>query len=184
MNKEEILQQITWDSYGIGKITLLVPLFGQSLPFVFFAENADSPTITDKMVACVDDVLALRPAAIQRVKELLWEECLFAFQVADYGVDILEGETTLQAHLREFEVANAEDAYQKSEVEEIHISSENDSFEGRYAEIKISTASYNYISMIVKNGQIIDFDDDGTYIGWFEQDEQNAHKKRSKTLGD
>ncbi|MDJ1482709.1 hypothetical protein QNI16_19570 [Cytophagaceae bacterium YF14B1] len=184
MNKEEILQQITWDSYGIGKITLFVPLFGQSLPFVFFVENADSPTLTDKMVACVEDILALKPEDILRVKELLWEECLFAFQVADYGVDILDGETVLQAHLREFEVANAEDAYQKSEVEEIHISHENEVFKGQYAEIKINTASDNYISVIVKNGQIIDFDDDGTYLGWFDQDEQDAHKKRKKTLGD
>ena len=40
----------------------------------------------------------------------------------------------------------------------------------------------NLISIIVKNGKIIYYDDDGTYLGWFENDEQYAHNKRSKIL--
>ncbi|MEL6638556.1 MAG: hypothetical protein AAFW73_22935 [Bacteroidota bacterium] len=39
------------------------------------------------------------------------------------------------------------------------------------------------ISIIIKNGKVIDYDEDGTYLGWFEADERHAHHGRLKTLG-
>jgi hypothetical protein len=184
MTKEEILDKTSWDYYNIGNCPLFVNLFGQEIPFIFFQEHEPKPSITDKMTECVNDVLSLAKSEIETIKEMLWEECNFAFEVADYGYRPKELENHLEAHLNGFGILNKEDSYLKSQIKEIHIAQENDNLHGRYAEIKIDSSSDNLISIIVKNGKIIDFDDDGTFLGWFENDEQHAKKAREKTLKD
>lgn len=176
----QIADATEWDVNDLGNLTLAVPLFGDDLAFVLFPAPDGKPVVTDKMAATVNDVLDLPPAEQQRIKEMLWDEANFAFQVADYGVEPEGDETPLQAHLREFGVATPEDAYERSTVREVHIF---DEFIGRFAEIKVDTAAENRISIIVKNGRIIDWDDDGTHLGWFDEDEQTAAKKRQKVLG-
>lgn len=179
MTKSEINELVKWDEYGCGHLRLFMPLFAKELQFVLFGNLPTTPAVSDKTAATVNEVLALQPENLDRVKELLWEECNFAFQVADYGVEAEADETPLQAHLREFGISSPDDAYNQSDIQRIHIS---DEFGGRYAELKVNTGSENLISIIVKNGQIIDFDDDGTYLGWFDEDELYAHKKRQKVI--
>jgi len=180
MTKSELDELVRWDDLNLGHLTLFVPLLSRELAFVLFAGSATGSEVTDKMTATINDVLALGPEDLGRVKELLWEECNFAFQVANYGVESEEGETSLEAHLREFGLSEPNDAFDQSEFREIHIT---DECAGRYAKIKVNTGSENYISIIVKNGRIVDFDDDGTHLGWFDDDEQHAHQERKKVLG-
>jgi hypothetical protein len=182
MTKKEILSKTTWDYYEIGTCPIYLPLFEKEIPIVFFQDHAPEPSITDKMLACVNDLIALERSEIETIKEMLWEECIFSFTVADYGFEPEDGETHLEAHLKGFEISNKEDAYAKSVVKQIQINQQNDKFMGRYAEIKINSASDNLISIIIKNGKIIDFDDDGTYVGFFEKDDQYAKKNRTATL--
>lgn len=182
MTKEEILSKTVWDEYEIGNCPIFVDLFDKEIPFIFFQNHKEKYNITEKMVKCVDDVLTLDKSELNTIQTLLWEECNFAFTVSHYGFEAKNDETHLQAHLNGFGISRKEDAYSKSEIKEIHIAQENDKLNGRYAEIKIDSASDNLISVIVKNGKIIDFDDDGTYLGWFEKDEQHAKKVRKKTL--
>jgi hypothetical protein len=85
MTKAEISEQVTWNEDGFGHFRLFVPLFAKELPFVLFG-NLPTPAVSDKMAAIVNDVLALQPENLERVKELLREECNFAFQVTHYGV--------------------------------------------------------------------------------------------------
>lgn len=181
MTKTELTAQTTWDDNELGNLSLFVPLFGETIEFVLFPEPGKTPEVTDKMTAIVNDVLLLPPGQLDRVKELLWEECRFSFHVADYGVEPLEGESHEEAHFREFGIYNPEDAFAKSHIAAIHVT---DELEGRYAAIKVKTGSQNYISLIVKNGSIIDLDDDGTYLGWFDKDEQHAHKKRQRLMAE
>lgn len=182
MTKEELLKNTTWDEYEMGNCPLFVPLFGKKIPFIFFQEHQHKPTITDKMTECVHEILLLNISELELIKELLWEECNLAFTISDYGYEPKVGETHLEAHLRGFGIKNKEDAYSKSDIKEIHIAQENDNLEGCHSEIKIDSASENLISIIVKNGKIIDFDDDGTYVGSFEKDEKYAQKQRTIIL--
>jgi hypothetical protein len=85
------------------------------------------------MLAAVNDILALEKSELETVKEMLWEECVFAFTVSDYGFEPDEGETHLEAHFKGFEISNKEDAFNKSKIQEIHIAQENDELSGRYA---------------------------------------------------
>lgn len=179
MTKAELAAITVWDDNKLGNLSLFIPLFNDTIKIVLFPDL--DPGVTDKMAAIVNDLLQLKQDQLGRVKELLWEECLFAFHVADYGVERMEGESHVEAHLREFEISNAEDAFAKSSIREIHVS---DEFKNRYAEIKTETCSDNYISLIVKNGHIIDFGDDGVFLGWFEEDELYLHKKRQQLLAE
>lgn len=183
MTKEELLKNMTWGDYDIGRCSIYVPLFDKEMTFVFIQEHMPKPTITDKMTQSVNEILALKKSELPTIKEMLYEECLFAFQVSDYGCEAKEGETDLEAHLREFEISNKEDAYAKCHIEEIFVNQENDEFTGSYGQIVIDTASDNLIHIIVKNGKLIDWDDDGCYVGFFEKDEQYAKNARKKTLG-
>ncbi len=181
MTKEEIVNKTTWDYYEMGNCPLFVNLFDQEIPFIFFQDHKPNPSITDKMVESVNDILALNKSEMETIKEMLWEECNFAFTVSDYGFEPEGDETHLQAHLNGFGILDKDDAYAKSEIKEIHIHQEYDELNGRYAEIKINTASENLISIIVKNGRIIDFDDDCT-LSVFDNDEQTARKRRNEIL--
>ena len=182
MTKEAILKSTTWDDYGMGTCPIFIDLFGEVIPFIFLQSCEPKPNISDKMVESVNEILSLTKSDRETIKDMLWEECLFSFQVADYGFEPEEGETHLDAHLREFEISNKEDAYSKSVVQEIQISQENDGLTGRYLEIIIDSASDNLINIIVKNGKIIDFDYNGCNLKTFETDEQHAKKNRQKTL--
>lgn len=181
MTRAELATNIVWDENGLGNLSLFIPLFNESLNIVLFPDYYKPREVTEKMADIVNDVLQIQPDQLGRVKELLWEECLFAFHVADYGVEQQEGETHVEAHLREFGISNAADALSKGTIKEIHIA---DEFKNRYAEIKVDTCSDNYISLIVKNGQIIDFGDDGVHLGWFEEDDLYLHKKRQKLMAE
>ncbi len=180
MTKAEIAAQTVWNDDDLGKLSLFIPLFNAPVEIVLFPELDQAPEVTDKMTAIVNDLLQINEDQLSRVKDLLWEECQFAFYVADYGVEPLEGESNKDANFREFGIRDAEDAFAKSNIEAINIS---DKFKGRYAKIMMNTGSENYISLIVKDGRIIDFDDDGTFLGWFDEDELHAHKKRQRVLG-
>lgn len=179
MTKSELVGRVRWDDLNLGHLTLFVPLLSRELPFVLFGGEENGSEVTDKMTATIHDVLALPPEDLAKVKELLWEECHFAFQVTDYGVEREEGESSLAAHLREFGISGPDAAFDQSEFREIHI---RGGFAGRYAAIKVTTGSESSVSIIVKNGRIVDFDDDGTHLGWFDADEQRAQHKRKKLL--
>lgn len=182
MKKQDIEKNIHWDHYGIGYIDLPLPLFDKVIPFELFVEKEANPKISDKMFATVQDVLNLKPDSIEEIKELLWEECNFSFTVANYGCRPKDGETVKAAHFREFGINDLHDAFEKSSVKGIQIHCDSDKLEGRYAEIKMETATDNLISIVVKNGKVIDYDEDGTYLGGFESDEQNAHNNRERVL--
>lgn len=181
MTKAELAAITVWDENKLGNLSLFIPLFSDTLKIVLFCDFDQAPGVTDKMTAICNDLLQIQQDQLGRVKDLLWDECLFSFHVADYGVEPMEGESHVDAHLREFEIHNGEDALAKSSIKEIHVS---DEFNNRYAEIKVDTGSDNYISLIVKNGQIIDFGDDGVHLGWFEEDDLYLHKKRQKILAE
>ncbi|PID35819.1 MAG: hypothetical protein CR993_08085 [Rhodobacterales bacterium] len=111
---------------------------------------------------------------------MAWEECCFAFTVSDFGIPPQDGETDLQANLRHFGVPDAESAFKKLKFKEIHF--EENEYSSRFAILLVETVTGDMINVIVKNGEIIDFSEDGAYLSWFEEDAKYAHKQRQTTL--
>lgn len=181
MTFDEIAQQTQWNhNKGLGNLTLFIPMLDAHLPVVLFPHIDADPAVTANMVETINDVLQLTPAEIPRIKALLWEEAEFAIKVTDYGgVRPQPGETREQAHFRHFGLHTPDDALAKCQIREIHVT---DEYAHRYAELKIDTATDNLVSIIIKNGRIIDFDDDGTHLGAFDDDDRHAHNLRQRTL--
>ena len=182
MTKEELLNKTNWDDHEMAVCPIFVNLFDRIVPFNILQEYKATPSITDKTTACVNDILLLDKSELETIKDMLWEECQFAFQVSDYGFEPEAGETHLEAHLKGFGISSREDAYSKCNIKGIHIYQDGDKFENRYSVISVDTASDNLIDVIVKNGKIIDFDYNGTSLGFFEEDEQHAKKCTSKDI--
>jgi len=182
MTKEEIENNTVWNEYEQGKCLLHVAMFEKEIPFIFFKNFKPESSISDKMVQSINHILTLDKSKIAIIKELLYEECLFSFQVADYGCEPKEGETDLEAHLREFEIHSKEDAYEKSTIKQINIQQDYDALNGNYSEIKMMAPTDELVSIIIKNGEIIDFDYDGCTLSVFDDDEQAAKKNREKVL--
>lgn len=180
MKPTDIESRVGWDAYGQGSIVLAVGLFGAELTFTLNPADGAALTVTPKMAQTIADVLALTPAHLPVIKQMLWDEANFAFSTVDYGVQPMRGETHLEAHSRAFGIANPDDAFAKSAVLGVQIV---DEFSARFAELKIDTGTDNLISIIIKDGRIIDWDHDGTYLGWFENDESSAAKRRAGTRG-
>lgn len=114
MTKPDLEKNLRWDDYGIGHVNLPVPLFGKEIEFELFAGDYEQPTVSGKMFAAVTDVLNLPVHSIEKIKDLLWEECDFSFTVGDYGCRPEEGETAKEAHFREFDLHSKEDALAKA----------------------------------------------------------------------
>jgi hypothetical protein len=179
MNKHAKL--VKWDEYNIGHLTLPVPLLSRDVPFELMVTKTP-PVVSPKMWRAVEQVLALPQTDIAKVADLLWEEANFAFTVVDFGVQAREGETALQAHLRAFGVVNPQDALKKATVKAVQILQENDEFDGLYAEIQINTVTDSMISIIIKDGVIVDFDDDGCWLGDYDDNPNEARDARKAVL--
>lgn len=182
INKKEFEKRIKWDEYGIGYIPIYLQFFNQDILFEIFSNYDKKPSISDKMYSTIKDIINLPVGVIGTIKNLLWEECNFSFSVTDYGCEPKDGETVIEAHFREFGLTNSQDAFEKSNIQAVQIHHKSDKLNARYVEIKIDTATDNLISIIVKNGEIIDYDDNGTCLDWFEIDNQKAHHNRMKIL--
>ena len=175
--------KIKWDEYDMGTIDLLVPLFGKEVEFTFYTQ--DNPrVISDKVKHAVAQVQALSSDNLAQVKDLLLENAQFCFEVTDYGAPRKDGETHLDATKRLFGIYTAEDAYSKSTLKSIHIDAKMDEMTGTYASLVFETFNRELIHIIAKNGRIIDYHDDGGWIGTYEDDDRTSHKMRQDTLED
>ena len=94
----------------------------------------DAGGVTDKMIACVNDVERLGPEHLSRVKELLFEHCTMCFEATSYGhVFAEEGEDETEATRRTFGIRTPDDAYAQAHFEYVAVDGENDRLKHRYA---------------------------------------------------
>jgi hypothetical protein len=121
MTQAGILQRCHWDEQDWATITVDSVLFGQPVTVCFMPAYNAGRVITAEMVAVLHDFLALTPAELPAIKQLLWDDCLRDFAKTDYGVDVEPGETDVQANQREFGIHHAEDAYAQCQVKQFSI---------------------------------------------------------------
>ncbi|PPJ44479.1 hypothetical protein C0075_26385, partial [Rhizobium sp. KAs_5_22] len=107
------------------------------------------------------ETLALGHDDLLKIEALLWEECRFAFETGDYGIDVRPEETRVDAHLRAFELAGPRDALRKAQLLQVYI---HDDSVSRFVCLETDTVSGNRICVIIKNGRIVDFDDSATLL--------------------
>jgi len=155
MSKEELLQACHWDEYNGAKLEVYSEMFGRNIEVRFMPDFDSGRMITDRMVAVMNDFLALTRADLATVKQYLWEDCLRDFEEIDYGVEVADGETHLEANQRDFGIRNAEEAYAKSSLTQLSIP-EEPKLRNRYGAIDFAPEWAGHgCSIIMKNGRLI-----------------------------
>lgn len=179
MHQDELATLIRWCDEGCGHFELLLPMVGQTVAFTAIPADRSAPAVTERMAQTLRETLALGHDDLLKIEALLWEECRFAFETGDYGIDVRPEETRVDAHLRAFELAGPRDALRKAQLLQVYI---HDDSVSRFVCLETDTVSGNRICVIIKNGRIVDFDDSATLLNWFENEERYAHKRRQVIL--
>ncbi|GAB3838829.1 DUF6985 domain-containing protein [Hymenobacter jeollabukensis] len=156
MTQAEILKHCQWDDLDFATLAVDSALLGQSVTVRFMPAFDSGRVITEQMVAVLNDFLALTPAELPRVKQLLWDDCQSDFDNIDYGVQPGEGEIYQQVNRREFGIYNAEDAYAKSNLQHLSIPEEELGLRHRYGAIDFEPEWAGHgCSIIMQDGRLI-----------------------------
>ena len=170
MTRDELLRTCTWDQYDFANITVESALFGRPVQVQFMPEYDSGRVITERMVAVLNDFLALSPADLPTVKQLLWADCLDSFQDIDYGFQAAPGETELATNQREFGIYSAEDAYAQSNLTQLAIP-EEPALRHRYGAIEFDPGWAGHgCSIIIKDGQLLATDANDRHFSKYEDD--------------
>ncbi len=174
MTHDELLRTCTWDQDDFANITVESALFGCPVQVRFLPEFDSGRVITERMVAVLNDFLALSPADLPTVKQLLWADCLDDFENISYGFGPDTGEPELVVNQREFGIYSAEDAFAQSNLTRVSIP-EEPTLRHRYGAIEFEPAWAGHgCSVIMKDGQLIGTYSNDYYFGKYEDDDEAA----------
>ena len=169
MTHDELLR--TWDKHNFATLTVESALFGHPVTVQLMPKYDSGRVITDRMVTVLNDFLALSPANLPTVKQLLWADCLDTFEKVSYGFEAAPGETELEANQREFGIYSAEDAYAQSNLTQLAIP-EEPALRHRYGAIEFEPEWAGHgCSIVMKDGQLIATDSNDWYSSKYEDDE-------------
>ena len=71
MTKKELSINIKWDEFEMGTCRLFVETLDKYIPSVFFQDHKPKPTVTDKMMKAVNDILDMDMSEFDRLGELV-----------------------------------------------------------------------------------------------------------------
>jgi len=92
MTKKELSINIKWDEFEMGTCRLFVETLDKYIPAVFFQDHKPKPTVTDKMMKAVNDILDMNSSEFDRLNEILGEKnCKIKEIHIDQDNDVYEG---------------------------------------------------------------------------------------------
>lgn len=74
MTKKELSINVKWDEFEMGTCRLFVETLNQYIPAVFFQDHKPKPTISDKMLQGVNNILDMNINEFDRLAEILGVE--------------------------------------------------------------------------------------------------------------
>ena len=74
MTKKELSINTTWDEFEMGTCRIFVPVLDQYIPTVFFQDHKPKPTISNKMLQGVNDILDMDENEFARLEDILGVE--------------------------------------------------------------------------------------------------------------
>ena len=89
MTHDELLRTCTWDQYDFANITVESALFGGPVQVRFLPEFDSGRVITERMVAVLNDFLALSPDELPTIKQLLWADCRMISRTSATASDLI-----------------------------------------------------------------------------------------------
>ena len=92
MTKKELSINITWDEFEMGTCRIFVETLNQYIPAVFFQDNKPKPTVTDKMLQGVNNILDMNSEEFSRLEEIIGTETYKIKELHfDQDNDVYEG---------------------------------------------------------------------------------------------
>lgn len=171
----------TWDDYGMARAQVSVPGLGWQLTCVMFPEGDQ---LTPAMLARLAEVCAMPSEQRPVLQALLWDHPRFTFHVADYGVQPREGEDTITAHLRDFEVPTPDAVLAATTPRSLHIFEEHDGLSHRLATLTMEAVTGDLIDVVIRDGVFVGVDDNGINLSDYEDNPTYAADMRARHVGD
>jgi hypothetical protein len=94
----------------------------------------------------------------------------FLFTVVEFGVEQRPGETSVEAHRRDFEVETPATTLARTVPRGIHVFEEDDDLTHRLAAIKVEDPGSEVLMVIVRDGRIYDVVEDGALLSSYDVD--------------
>ncbi|MEM6764053.1 MAG: hypothetical protein AAF655_03980 [Bacteroidota bacterium] len=171
MTREDILLNSIWTS---GKMMVYSDFFRQEVQLSLFTSDFNLKNtkhiISEKFVETLNDFLNLSENSKPLIKQLLYKHCVACCENISYGFDPLEGESEMQANLREFGINNEEDAFEKISLNHVVIE-ENKLRNNRFVRLVFYPEWENEhgCELILRNGELLDhYGEIDTYLGQFD----------------
>lgn len=165
---DTILSAMLWnESSEKGTATITSSLFSKSVTFTFYTNNP--LRITSKMRENIAGYLQFKDKHVEKIKDLLWENCLFCCDITDYGFEKAEGKTIQESNLQNFSINSKEDAYLQTRGVRVVMDEEDETFSNRYYSIRFDVPWSDLAYVIIKNDIPIAVYGDDPYFGWYEE---------------
>jgi hypothetical protein len=169
ISTDTILSTIVWDeSSEKGTVTVPSPLFGKSAEFSFYVDTTPS-RVTKTMEKNFIGYTQFKNSELEKIKDLLWEDCLFSCNSIDCGFEKVEGKTMQESNLQNFNIKNKDDAYAQTGRMKVLMDEEDESYSNRYYTISFDVPWGDLVYIIVKNDMPIASYSDFPYFGWYEE---------------
>lgn len=166
---DDIVGAIDWTlPSGEKSVIMQSDLFVKEVTYTFFLDSASS-ILTESMGKSLLGFTHFGTDEVEKIKDLLWQDCLISCEATDYGFEHVEGKTTQESNLQNFSIHNKEDAYREASSMHILMSQEDEIYTHRYYTISFDVPWGDITYIIVKDDKPIAIYGDDPYFGWYEE---------------
>lgn len=167
MTITQLLALAHWED-GNATFSIDVPLFGGPIEFIVFAEH--DGVLAERTVETVRQVQALGPSDLERLLEVVWENCLLNCEVSSYGFDVKPSQTETEANLEAFGVHDAASAWARTRLKYCRIGEDDqEAFAANYAVLFMDNEWETHgLDVVVRDGRIVGGGENGVWLGRFE----------------
>ena len=170
LTRDGLLARATWKDENQLEFTLPVPVFGGDMKC--FVWTREPGRVSDRTVHTFAQLQVLDAGQLERIKAVVWDNCVLCCETTGYGVDVAEGESEAQANHREFGALDAEGAWARTRLEELQVfEDDQDEYAANYARIALDNEWESHgVRVVVRDGVVVGGGEDGLFIGRFEPD--------------
>ncbi len=87
MTKKELSINTKWDEFEMGTCRVFIEVLNKYIPVVFFQDHKPNPTISNKMLQSVNDILDMSIDEFDRLGEVLGKEIYEQSKIKEFHID-------------------------------------------------------------------------------------------------
>ena len=168
----DLISKVSWDHRTSMGTASADTILGKNTLFRFFLDlDPEAFELTEAMIQNLENFFSFTDKDVEKIKDLLWEDCISSCEGANYGFDEIEGKTHAESNLIG-NITNKEDAY-ASVVFTVTMSTDNgeEFLPNRYYVLDSQSVRWEQehgVAIIVKNDNIIAVYNASPYFSQYE----------------